>query len=197
MECLSSLLVTINTEMIIFNIRLSIVTKLNHEIQEQWYLAPMLVYDSFIHELSPRSLWFQNTNWYKKFGLLAMILALECLSSLLVTINTEMIIFNIRLSIVTKLNHEIQEQWYLAPMLVYDSFIHELSPRSLWFQNTNWYKKFGLLAMILALICFVSLSVDSCSCKKNWRKTFTKLKLKLVFCIDKCKPESSGAGALL
>ena len=35
-----------NTEVIIFNIRLSITTKINHEIQEQWYLAPMLVYDS-------------------------------------------------------------------------------------------------------------------------------------------------------
>ena len=90
---------------------------------------------------------------------------IECLSSLLVTINTEMIIFNIRLSIVTKLNHEIQEKWYLAPMLVYDSFIHELSPRSLWFQNTNWYKKFRLLAMILALICFLSLSRTG---KKVW-----------------------------
>ena len=41
-----SLLVTINTEVIIFNIRLSVITKLNHEIQEQWHLAPMLVYDS-------------------------------------------------------------------------------------------------------------------------------------------------------
>ena len=29
-----------------FNIRLSVITKLNHEIQEQWHLAPMLVYDS-------------------------------------------------------------------------------------------------------------------------------------------------------
>ena len=46
MKCFSSLLVTINTEVIIFNIRLSIITKLNHEIQEQWHLAPMLVYDS-------------------------------------------------------------------------------------------------------------------------------------------------------
>ena len=46
MECFSSLLVTINTEVIIFNIRLSVITKLNHEIQEQWHLAPMLVYDS-------------------------------------------------------------------------------------------------------------------------------------------------------
>ena len=47
MECLSSLLVTINTtEVIIFNIRLSVITKLNNEIQEQWHLAPMLVYDS-------------------------------------------------------------------------------------------------------------------------------------------------------
>ena len=46
MECFSSLLVTINTEVIIFNIRLSVITKLNHEIQEQWHLAPLLVYDS-------------------------------------------------------------------------------------------------------------------------------------------------------
>ena len=46
MERFSGLLVTINTEVIIFNIRLSIITKLNHEIQEQWHLAPMLVYDS-------------------------------------------------------------------------------------------------------------------------------------------------------
>ena len=45
-ECFSSLLVTINTEVLVFNIRLSIITKLNHEIQEQWHLAPMLVYDS-------------------------------------------------------------------------------------------------------------------------------------------------------
>ena len=37
---------TVNTEVIIFNIRLSIITKFNHEIQEQWHLAPMLVYDS-------------------------------------------------------------------------------------------------------------------------------------------------------
>ena len=44
-ECFSSLLVTINTEVIIFNIRLSIITKLNHEIQEQWHLARVLVYD--------------------------------------------------------------------------------------------------------------------------------------------------------
>ena len=33
MECFSSLLVTINTDVIIFNIRLSIVTKLNLEIR--------------------------------------------------------------------------------------------------------------------------------------------------------------------
>ena len=46
MECFSSLLVTINTEVIIFNIRLSVITKVNHEIQEQWHLAPLLVYDS-------------------------------------------------------------------------------------------------------------------------------------------------------
>ena len=45
MKCFSSLLVTINKEVIIFNIRLSILTKLNHENQEQWHLAPMLVYD--------------------------------------------------------------------------------------------------------------------------------------------------------
>ena len=45
-KCFSSLIVTMNTEVIIFNIRLSITTKLNHEIQEQWHLAPMLVYDS-------------------------------------------------------------------------------------------------------------------------------------------------------
>ena len=38
--------VTINTEVIIFNIRLSTITKFNHEIQEQWHFAPMLVYDS-------------------------------------------------------------------------------------------------------------------------------------------------------
>ena len=43
----TSLLFTINTEVIYFNIRLSIrITKLNHEIQEQWHLAPMLLYDS-------------------------------------------------------------------------------------------------------------------------------------------------------
>ena len=46
MECFSSLLVTINTEVIIFNIRLSIITKLNHEIQGQWHLASIPVYDS-------------------------------------------------------------------------------------------------------------------------------------------------------
>ena len=49
MERFSGLLVTINTEVLIFNILLSIITKLNHEIQEQWHLAPMLdmlVYDS-------------------------------------------------------------------------------------------------------------------------------------------------------
>ena len=46
---------------------------------------------------------------------------IKCFSSLLVTINKEVIIFNIRLSILTKLNHENQEQWHLAPMLVYDS----------------------------------------------------------------------------
>ena len=45
-KCFSSLIVTMNTEVIIFNIRLSVTTKLNHEIQEQWHLAPMLVYDS-------------------------------------------------------------------------------------------------------------------------------------------------------
>ena len=45
-ECISSLLVTINTEVIIFNIRFSAITKLNHEIQEQWHFALMLVYDS-------------------------------------------------------------------------------------------------------------------------------------------------------
>ena len=41
-ECFSSLLVTINTEVIIFNIRLSTITKFNLEIQEQWHFAPML-----------------------------------------------------------------------------------------------------------------------------------------------------------
>ena len=57
MECFSSLLVTINTEVIIFNIRLSIITKLNHEIAEQWHLAPMPVYRiQLIHELAPRGL---------------------------------------------------------------------------------------------------------------------------------------------
>ena len=45
-ECFSSLIVTMKTEVIIFNIRLSIITKLTHEIQGQWHLAPMLVYDS-------------------------------------------------------------------------------------------------------------------------------------------------------
>ena len=57
MECLSSLLVTINTtEVIIFNIRLSVITKLNHEIQEQWHLArgPCSFTIQFIHELAPR-----------------------------------------------------------------------------------------------------------------------------------------------
>ena len=44
MECFSSLLVTMNTEVIIFNIRL--ITKLDHEIQDQWHLAPLLVYNS-------------------------------------------------------------------------------------------------------------------------------------------------------
>ena len=44
-ECFSSLLVTINTEVLVFNIRL-LITKLNHEIQEQWHLARVLVYDS-------------------------------------------------------------------------------------------------------------------------------------------------------
>ena len=34
--------VTINTEVIIFNNRLSTITKFNHEIQEQWHFAPML-----------------------------------------------------------------------------------------------------------------------------------------------------------
>ena len=34
------------TEVIIFNIRLSTITKFNHEIQGQWHFAPMLVYDS-------------------------------------------------------------------------------------------------------------------------------------------------------
>ena len=44
---LTGLLFTTNTEVIYFNIRLSIrITKLNHESQEQWHLAPMLVYDS-------------------------------------------------------------------------------------------------------------------------------------------------------
>ena len=56
MECFSSLLVTINTEVIIFNIRLSIITKLNHEIPEQWHLAPSPFTIQFIHELAPRSL---------------------------------------------------------------------------------------------------------------------------------------------
>ena len=46
MECFSSLLVTINTEVIIFNFPLLIITKLNHEVQEQWHFAPTLVYDS-------------------------------------------------------------------------------------------------------------------------------------------------------
>ena len=44
-ECFSSLLFTINTEVITFNIRLSTITKFNLEIQEQWHFAPMLVYD--------------------------------------------------------------------------------------------------------------------------------------------------------
>ena len=34
------------TEVIIFNIHFAIITKLSNEIQEQWHLAPMLVYDS-------------------------------------------------------------------------------------------------------------------------------------------------------
>ena len=46
MECFSTFKVTVNTEVIIFNIRLSIITKFNYEILEQWHLAPMLVYDS-------------------------------------------------------------------------------------------------------------------------------------------------------
>ena len=37
---------TINTEVIIFNIRLSTITKFNREIQEQWHFAPMIVYGS-------------------------------------------------------------------------------------------------------------------------------------------------------
>ena len=41
-----------NTEVIIFNIRFSITTKLNHEIQEQWHLAPTLVYDSIHPSMS-------------------------------------------------------------------------------------------------------------------------------------------------
>ena len=57
MECFPSLLITINTEVIIFNIRLSIITKLNHEIREQWHLAPCSFWIQFIHELAPRSLW--------------------------------------------------------------------------------------------------------------------------------------------
>ena len=48
-ECFSSLLVTISTEVLVFNIRL-LITKLNHEIQEQWHLARVLGYDS-IHSL--------------------------------------------------------------------------------------------------------------------------------------------------
>ena len=45
MECSLQPSSTRNTEVIIFNIR-SIITKLNREIQEQWHLAPMLVYGS-------------------------------------------------------------------------------------------------------------------------------------------------------
>ena len=41
-EGFKSLIVTRNTVVIIFNIRLSIITKLSHEIQKQWHLAPML-----------------------------------------------------------------------------------------------------------------------------------------------------------
>ena len=48
-ECFSSLLVTISTEVLVFNIRL-LITKLNHEIQEQWHIARVLGYDS-IHSL--------------------------------------------------------------------------------------------------------------------------------------------------
>ena len=46
---------------------------------------------------------------------------IDCFPVLLVTIKTEVIIFNIQLSIITKLNLEIQEQWHLTPMLVDDS----------------------------------------------------------------------------
>ena len=57
-KCFSSLIVAMNTEVIIFNIRLSVTTKLNHEIQEQWHLAPgpCSFTIQFIHELAPRSL---------------------------------------------------------------------------------------------------------------------------------------------
>ena len=51
-ECFSSLIVTMNTEVIIFNIRLSVTTKLNHEIQEQWHLAPMHAHLQFNSSMS-------------------------------------------------------------------------------------------------------------------------------------------------
>ena len=56
MECFSSLLVFINTEVIIFNIRLSIVTKLNLEIRAVALSTHGSFTIQFIHELAPRSL---------------------------------------------------------------------------------------------------------------------------------------------
>ena len=71
----------------------------------------------------------------------------ECFSSLLLTINTEVIIFNIRLSTITKFNHEIHEQWHFAPMLVYvSSFLGAFDYNSRW--NKLWRmvsRKFGSL----------------------------------------------------
>ena len=53
-ECFSSLLTSsYYTEVIIFNIRLSIITKL----QEQWHPCSFTI--QFIHELAPRSLWLR------------------------------------------------------------------------------------------------------------------------------------------
>ena len=53
-ECFSSLLTSsYYTEVIIFNVRLSIITKL----REQWHPCSFTI--QFIHELAPRSLWIR------------------------------------------------------------------------------------------------------------------------------------------
>ena len=103
--------------------------KCKHDLSSNQHTEKVMKYKKKTKEKSEYVTVPKQFNWKR------MNFKTECFSSLIVTMNTEVITFNIGLSVITKPNHEIQERWHLAPMLVYYS-IHRYIQR--YRPATNW-----------------------------------------------------------